>query len=127
MARLRLRLTIGILMTTIALLGMVFAGIALAVRPAIGRLAVTNHSGQPIARLAVTVSGEQWLVTDLADGATTMVSFAPHLNERFSFSGKLRNGSRVGGRFAIAGDPRRFEWIGCIIGPEGKVRPALVR
>jgi len=120
-----MQFTIRRMMIAIAVLAIVVGGLVLALRPEYSRLTVVNQSGQSISRLIVTVSGEQSLITDLADGSTASVPFPAHDDDRFNLAGTFANGNQIRGGFMVKGNPKRFARLACAVGQGGKLRLSL--
>jgi hypothetical protein len=66
------------------------------------RLTVENRSGQPIALLEVTITGQTTTFRDVASGADALVPLSNEGGQHFVVSGQLADGTRIRGQGTAA-------------------------
>lgn len=112
------------MMAAVALAAIVLGWFALSHRPDC-RLRVVNGSGQPIARLAITVAGEHVEFEDLADNSSVTVPFRARENGRLAVAAVLADKTRVDQSVRFTGDPKRFPQLVGEFQPGGHFRLSL--
>lgn len=85
------------------------------------RLTVENRSGQPIALLKVTISGETTVHRNVPDGAAVTAPFPIHSDDHFAVEGQLADGTPVGGNFGYVTNGMSGERARLVVHPGGKV------
>jgi hypothetical protein len=66
-------------------------------------LTVENRSGQPVARLEVTLAGETSTFRDVAAGAEVTAPFPHPGDQPFAVEGRLADGTMIRGHFGSVG------------------------
>lgn len=124
MKRPRLRVTVPAMMLAVAVVAILLGWSVHSRRPDC-RLRVVNRSGQPISRLAITVSGERVVIENLADGSSTTVPFRGRESPRLTVAGALGDKTPVRQWIQFAGNPKRFPQIVGTVEPGGQFRLSL--
>lgn len=84
-------------------------------------LTIQNQSGQPVARLRVTASGETKTFQDVAAGSGVMVPLGAGGDDRLTVEGELADGTLIRGQFGRSAAGSAGERAGLVILPGGQL------
>jgi hypothetical protein len=118
----RLRFRVRSLVIGVAAVALVAALISTAWRSTRNRIVVENRSGVSVESLSVTVGGKSIAFGSIPPGGTAEAAFLIRGDDHFAVTGKLADGSTLGGDFGYVtggmyGETARFG-----IEPGGKIQ-----